>query len=232
MAIHRKAEPLLALNPDVAVIGECADPHQLAEKAPHLPTPVWKGHHKHKGLAVFTFNGYSARRRYTYDRSLDHLLPVHIEGPQSFDLLAVWALNLSGGNYRKDQPGPLRIGLDVYKRFLMSGRTIVTGDLNNNVIWDRPGWPINHIDAVEILDRYGLASVYHERTGEAQGVELTPTIYWRDRTLRGPTYHLDYAFIPHDWLPRVTRFEIGTFGDWVGSGWSDHVPLVLDIDLP
>ena len=34
---------------------------------------------------------------------------------------------------------------------------------------------------------------------------------------------------PH--LPAISRFEIGSFEDWVGTRLYDHVPLVLDIDF-
>ena len=146
MAFHRKADALLALEPDVAVIGECANADHLAAKAPGLPSPIWMGNNQHKGLGVFTFNGYEARLARDVDGSL------------------------------------------------------------------------------------GLASVYHERTGDAQGEETTPTIYWRDRKEDGPTYHLDYIFTPRPWLERLAHFEIGTFADWVGSGLSDHLPVVIDLE--
>jgi exodeoxyribonuclease III len=47
----------------------------------------------------------------------------------------------------------------------------------------------------------------------------------------GPTYHIDYIFLPTQWLGHVRELDIGTFEDWCGSGLSDHVPIVVDIDL-
>ncbi|NNC43478.1 MAG: endonuclease/exonuclease/phosphatase family protein, partial [Acidimicrobiia bacterium] len=79
------------------------------------------------------------------------------------------------------------------------------------------------------LEDRGLASVYHETTGEQQGQELTPTIYWRDRSEAGPTYHLDYIFPPTYWLKDVREFNVGSFDNWCGSGLSDHLPLVVDV---
>ncbi len=234
MALHRKMDALLELEPDVAVVSECARPERLRQKLPDADVIggiTWVGRNPNKGLAIITFNGYSAGLMDQYDPDLEWVAPVHIEGEISFTLLAVWALNLSGGNYRKDQPGPFRISLDRYVDLFADRPMAVAGDLNNNAIWDRPGWPINHVDAVEILGERGLASVYHETTGEQQGQERTPTIYWRDRSETGPTYHLDYIFLPTQWLQNIREFEVGTFSDWCGSGLSDHVPLVVDVRL-
>ena len=60
---------------------------------------------------------------------------------------------------------------------------------------------------VEILRKMDLVSVYHERTGERQGEETIPTIYWRDRKCDGPTYYIGYIFLPRSWLPAVSDFS-------------------------
>ena len=108
---------------------------------------------------------------------------------------------------------------------------MVAGDFNNNLIWDKPGWLMNFCHTAEVLDSLGLASVYHQVTDEAFGKESTPTIYWRDRTKDGPTYHIDYVFAPQQWLRKVSSIEVGRFEDWCGSKLSDHVPLTVDLDL-
>ena len=231
MAFHRKSRAILAERPDIMVIGECAAPEILGERIEldRLGEMVWVGTNPHKGLAVFARRGYRISIDPSHDPSLKYLLPVRVEGPVSFRLLAVWAQNFSDGITRKDQPGPFRLGLDHYRPFLADGPAVVAGDLNNNAIWDRPGWPINHLDAVELLAGHGLLSAYHQLRGETHGRERTPTIYWRDRTLDGPRYHLDYVFAPADWLPH-SRLRVGSFRKWVGSGLSDHVPVTLEVD--
>ena len=233
MALHRKFEALLALKPDIAVISECAEPARLEARGLDCGAgqPLWIGDNPNKGLAVFAFNGYRMRIADDYQATLRWIAPVHVEGPQSFNLLAVWAQNLSGGVSRKKQSGPFRRALSRYRDLLSDGPAFVAGDLNNNVIWDRPGWRINHAVAVDKLAALGLVSAYHERNGEPQGGETMPTIYWRDRTKDGPTYHLDYIFMPRDRLDRVREFHVGSFEDWCGNRLSDHVPVVLDIDL-
>ena len=108
----------------------------------------------------------------------------------------------------------------------------VAGDLNSNTIWDKPGWRINHSTKVRILEEsFGLVSAYHAIRGEAHGAESEPTLYWRDRTKDGPTYHIDYIFVPSLWIGKVRELSIGTFETWCGSGLSDHVPVVVDVDV-
>ncbi|MBI3514841.1 MAG: endonuclease/exonuclease/phosphatase family protein [Proteobacteria bacterium] len=234
MALHRKLAALRRLEPDIAVVSECAAPARLAllgALAGCSSAPVWVGDNPHKGLAVLAFNGYAVRLAAPFQPTLRHIAPVHVSGPAEFNLLAVWAQNASDGGIRKHRLGPLRRALTKYARFLGERPAIVAGDLNNNVIWHRPGWRINHGTTVAILERHGLVSAYHALRGEAQGAETVPTLYWRDRTRDGPTYHIDYIFLPQPWLARVRAFSIGTFDDWCGRGLSDHVPVVVELDI-
>lgn len=231
MALHRKVDALLALRPDIAVIGECAEPATLQQRGGEAllgTAAVWMGTSRHKGLGVFAFNGYRLSRHELFHPTLRFILPVRVSGPRDFNLMAVWAQNASGGVTRKHQPGPLRRALVKYRDFLASDDTVIGGDLNSNAIWDKPGWRINHMTKVELLDGLGLASVYHVLRNEAHGHETTPTHYWRDRREDGPTYHLDYIFAPKTWIATVSDFRVGSFGEWVGNGLSDHTPLVVE----
>jgi exodeoxyribonuclease-3 len=234
MALHRKIDAVLALQPDVAVISECAQPLQLAAKSTSdwfETEPVWIGRNPHKGLGVFAFNGVCVALSATYDPKLRYIAPIKITGSARFNMLAVWAQNASAGVTRKHQSGPLRRALNRYRPLLTPGPAVIAGDWNSNAIWDKPGWRINHMTKVRILNDLDIVSAYHAVTGEEHGKETMPTLYWRDRREDGPTYHIDFGFIPRLWVPRISRFEIGTFADWCGNGLSDHVPIILDIDL-
>ena len=189
---------------------------------------MWIGRNPHKGLAVFAFNGYAVKLAESYHPALRYIAPVRVFGPNHCNLLAVWAQNASAGGIRKHQLGPLRRGLSRYKSFLGERPAMIAGDLNNNTIWDKPGWRINHSTKVRILEEsFGLVSAYHAVRGEAHGQESEPTLYWRDRKKDGPTYHIDYVFLPSSLVARA-RVEIGTFEAW--AGLSDHVPVVVDLD--
>ena len=89
---------------------------------------------------------------------------------------------------------------------------------------------MNHRTMVSTLTRMGPISAYHALMGEDHGRESEPTDYWRDRRKDGPTYHIDYVFLPEAWLGAVSHFSVGSFEDWCGSGLSDHVPLVVDVE--
>lgn len=234
MALHRKFDALMRLRPDVAIICECAEPQRLAAFGALKPghgEVVWIGDNRNKGLAVFTCNGYRARLAEPYYPTIRHIAPVHITGPLECNLLAVWAQNASQGINRKHQLGPLRRARSKYRTFLTEQTSIVAGDFNNNVFWHRPGWRINHANAVASLAELGLVSAYHELRGETQGGESVPTLYWRDRKKDGPRYHIDYIFLSPQLLAQVRELTVGGYEDWCGSGLSDHVPMVVDLDL-
>ena len=230
MALHRKVDALMALRPDVAVISECAEPDRVRDKAPAF-TPqssVWVGTHVHKGLGVFTFNGYQVALAGNYEPSIRHIAPLRVDGRARFNLLAVW-VQLDG--HRKHEAGPMIDALDAYGDFIGEGPTMVAGDLNNHVLWDKPVYAANHANAVARLDGLDMVSAYHAERGVVQGAESEPTHYWRDRAKDGPTYHIDYVFLPRPWADRMTEMWVGGFEAWCGSGLSDHVPLVVDVDI-
>ena len=107
---------------------------------------------------------------------------------------------------------------------------MVAGDFNNHVLWDKPGWRMNHVNEIAALRRLGMVSAYHAARGVPPGGETEPTLYWRDRTANGPTYHIDYIFMSRAWADQPFRLTVGGYGDWVGRGLSDHVPLLLETD--
>lgn len=233
MALPRKYNALLELRPDIAVISECANPDILTAKGITGLTDqncLWMGKNKDKGLGIFAYNGFTLSRHEPFYPYLSYVLPAYVNGPMQFPLLGVWAQNASGGTNRKHQLGPMRRAIAKYRDFLQSGPTLIAGDLNNNKIWDKPGWRVNHMTKVALLKDLGLISAYHAVTGEAEGQEKTPTHYWRDRTKDGPTYHIDYIFMPENQIGLIKEFSVGTFEDWCGNKLSDHVPLTLEIN--
>jgi exodeoxyribonuclease-3 len=232
MAFHRKYEKLLALRPDIAVIPECGSINVLRKRAADFqPTSaIWIGDSDRKGLGVFTFGSYRAERSNVYRDNCPYVVPVQIVGPTRFNLLAVWACHAKGNSF-EGRLGPLRRSLNLYRDFIGECPTVVAGDFNDNVRWDKPKRLNNHGTNVSELQKLGLVSAYHHCRNEKQGAELEPTIYWRDRTVDGPKYHIDYCFIPSDWTKSISSLTVGCFGDWVGNGLSDHVPIVVDVAL-
>lgn len=126
-ALHRKIDALMALRPDVAVISEAAKPKLLVARAPELADAslVWVGKYPNQGLLLAGFGTTVLEfGRHLYDDRLHWIAPVSVSGLPDLDkpihLLGVRAQNASGGNRRKDNPGPLRQALRRYDGLLMS----------------------------------------------------------------------------------------------------------------
>jgi hypothetical protein len=222
MGLPRKLAGLVALRPDIAVLSEVACPEKLRQEAPQLSgVPiVWVGSNPNKGLAVVSFTGSGLELDGSYRDANQYVAPVHVHGPKPFRLLAVWDHNdrKEGLNRRA---GPLLRALDDSLEFCRSNDLVVAGDFNNNPQWDRPNGPNNMARISQELMKRGLVSLYHSRSGLAFGAEAQAT-YWQYRNRTKP-YHIDYIFVPTDWLKHLVSFEIGTFEDWFQH--SDHAPL-------
>lgn len=233
MAFHRKAERLWALQPDIAVVPECADISTLQRQGLSLDTgrSVWVGHNRNKGLAVFAGENTSLRINPDYDPANRIIAPIEIGGPRRINVLAVWSSSDRDLPIAARGEGPILRALRAYQAFTCSAPLVVAGDFNHNVRWDRPGRANNHAHVVSLLEQMGLTSIYHAHRNVQQGREQEPTIYWRDRKADGPSYHIDYVFIPKAWLPRVMSVTLGQFDEWVATGLSDHVPLIVDVDI-
>jgi len=226
---HRKSDALAALAPDVAILSECANLDTLHRKAPGFaPTDaLWMGDNPHRGLAVFSFGRYRLSRARSHDPTITYALPVRVRGAATFNLVALWA-HYHRLPLRHATPGPTLRALQAYRGFLRQLPSILAGDLNNHVRWDKPGKASNHADAMAALDGLGMVSAYHAFHGLAPGSEQHPTLYWRNRTEGGPTYHIDYAFVPTGSLAALRSVAVGGYADWIATGLSDHAPLILE----
>jgi len=237
MAVHSKLDFVVdRFRPDVAIIPECAEEGILRRKAgPRMPdcSMAWIGEDPNKGLGVFGFGSYSVSLASCYDDRLQLIAPVEVDGPHPFALLAVWAKNHRAKRQHPELgsiPQPAAAA-PLYRPWFSGRNLVVAGDFNHNVAWDRPRATIrNHANTISAWESLGLRSCYHSFTGEAQGLETIPTIYWRDRTEDGPTYHIDFAFLPDRWIRALRDLEIGTFQEWVATKLSDHVPMLIDLD--
>lgn len=223
-AAERDLPLLCALEPDVAIVPECA-----RNARPDDATTVWGGADERRGLAVFAFGEYAVQPAGDPDPKHPWTLPVAIEGPTPFALLAVWADNdrrrMRAAESTPDPLGPLRLGLRRHRRLLTSGASIVAGDCNHNSRWDEPLLSSNHSYAVADLASLGLDSAYHRFTGERQGDERRATFFTSKD--RGKPHHLDHCFVPLGW--RVDQVVVGDYDDYCTPGGpSDHAPLVVD----
>lgn len=235
MAFHRKYEALHILRPDVAIVAECASPDILRLKAPDFAAEdcVWVGENTQKGLAVFAFNGFKLERGSDYDGTLKYIVPVDVSGPCHFSLLAVWAFVYGAHVSGRHDVGAVNMAVSHYQHRLKARNTIMAGDFNNHVKWDRRGNPRNFADIAERLEAHGLCSAYHQTMQLRFGEETDHTHYWRDRKeLSAFNCHIDYIFAPENWIGSGPDFHIGGYAEWCGNGLSDHVPLVMELNIP
>lgn len=236
MKLHEKLAKLEVLSPDIVIVPESERPGSLKKNNGGSPPTsiMWGGDNEKKGLSVLAFGDYRLRVHESHDPDLKYYLPVVVEGPESFNLLAVWSFYYRLPPALAKNPGKatgsMLRALDHYEAFLRSSPAVMAGDFNDNVRWDKPRGKSNHSGNVARLSEFGLVSSYHSFHRVPQGNEPHPTLYWRDRKQDGPSYHIDYCFIPEEWVSRLTSVKTGDFGDWVPV--SDHVPLVVDIARP
>lgn len=219
--LARKAAALLALQPDIAVVPESSNGGDLEG----LSRVGWAGRNPAKGLSVFARPDLGGVVDPAWDEIREWFLPVRF-ATISLDVLAVWAMN-----HRGAEPGP-RLGrthraIDNYATFLRPECAVVIGDFNDNARWDTARQPM-FATTTRMLADLGYANVYHGWTGETSGAETGASLLWQHNADK--RYLVDHAFIPRRWMPRVRDFRLGEVSEWLPH--SDHVPLILDLDVP
>jgi hypothetical protein len=206
---------LSRLGADIAIVQECSRPGATDDQCIYF--------HKlgSKGVAVITKEPWRVEAATPNEHVLDSAYPVLVSGPQSFHLLAIWAQR--SPTYVRAILG----ALDDYGDFLRAAPSIVIGDFNSHLRWDRNDRNANHSVLVRRLqNEFGLVSAFHA-VAERDGRPETPTYFHQWNETR--PYHIDYAFIPSSWAPRLLSVEIGSYADW--STESDHRPLIIALDL-
>ena len=231
MALHKKVVPLMALQPDIAIIPECAEPKVVKKKANEFEfsNAVWIGKSTNKGLGVFTFGSFTAIKSPIFIPDFELFLPVKISGQQTFNLLAVWDFHYRSKLPAHQNGAGTRAALRHYQEFISEEPSVVAGDFNNNVFWDKvhPGYAGNFSLVKDDLKSLGLESAYHQLGNHRYGEEPEPTLYWR--MSRTQVYHIDYCFVSHDRSKQLTKVTVGEPEPWLH--FSDHVPLVVEVEM-
>lgn len=217
LSLGRKLERLLELKPDIAVIQEC----EQILAVPSGYSFTWCGNNPRKGLGVLC-KGIEAIVEQFAKNEWTYFLPVSLP-EKRIRLLATWAYN-----HRAERFGPSSIGnpLVVLKElapWLAKGRSIMAGDFNNTIGWDKPNGQVNFAEISSVLTGLGLDSAYHTYGGVGFGAESSPTFY-HTKNIDKP-FHIDYCFV-HRTLA-VTGVLIPQFSEWRSD--SDHVPVVIDL---
>lgn len=230
MALHSKVERLMELRPDIAIIPESARPEIVKKKNKQFNyfDACWIGYNDHKGLGVYSFTDLKLNIDTSYNPQFELFVPLEVSGNgYNFNLIGVWAFNYRPKNSQMKDHASTQFVLRHYKKFIKKQPTIIVGDFNNNVIWDKTGKENNFQSAADSLKQLNLVSVYHSKEKIDFGKELHPTLIWRKNP--ETTYHIDYCFAPDDCISDKLNVEIGSPGNWLSD--SDHVPLIVDIEL-
>lgn len=220
-AFRNKYKEIIQYEADIYVIQECENPeHSKGDYKDWAKNYLWIGESKHRGLGIFANESVDIKRLDWEDDGLQLFLPIRIN--DKFNLVGVWTKYANSPTFR--YIGQLWKYLQLHKEKMSITQTMLCGDLNSNKIWDVWDRWWNHSDVVRELLEINMVSLYHAVTGEQQGFETAPTLYLH-RKLNRP-YHIDYCFAPTEWIPKVTKLEIGDFSKW--NAVSDHSPLFVE----
>lgn len=227
MAFRKKADIILAHQPDILVVPECEHPDRLLfdSNTPKPTDVLWFGQNQHKGLAIFSYCDFRFRVIDVHNDNFKMVIPIAVTGNHfDFTLFAIWA------NNPHDPEGAYITqvwkAVKYYGALIANKKTILIGDFNSNTIWDRPRREGNHTTVVNKLEEKGIFSVYHKHFNQVHGKEQHPTLYMYRH--QDKAYHIDYCFASSDMLAHLKSVEVGEFEFW--KMYSDHVPVIVTFD--
>jgi hypothetical protein len=209
-----RASQLDSLNADLIILQECGRPVSIDTQT------LWFGDRSIQGVGIV------ARREWTIEpgpiepAANDSVYPVKVFGPTPFNLLAVWSQR------RPTYVRAILDGLDRYRAFLTAAPSLIVGDFNSHTRWDGSDPTANHSVLVERLTRdFGLVSAYHSVPGRSDEDGEAATFYWQWK--EGQPFHIDYCFLPEQWVGRLQSVQVGGYGEWAKE--SDHRPVVVEL---
>ena len=191
-ALRRKLGEADSLQADILVVQECENPalSTLIYKD-WAGAYIWLGESKNRGIGIFPRNGHRVEKlswngsfsvpgllskSHTLNWNTEDLrlfLPFTIDG--ELTALAVWT---KGSNEEAfGYMGQFWKYLQIHRNDLSGPSSIILGDFNSNVRWDKPDRWWNHSDVIAELNEMGFESQYHQFFDETQGNETSPTFF-------------------------------------------------------
>jgi len=227
MAFRKKAGHILSLSPDLVVIPECecVDRLKFSDGIKQPSSSLWFGTNLNKGLGIFSYNeDIKLKVLKTHNPALRTIVPISVTSSKyQFTLYAIWANN-------PDDPDGVYVeqiwkAIHHYDVHLKKKTSMLVGDFNSNIIWDRPRREGNHSSVVKFLEERKIFSSYHLHHKQLQGKEEHPTLYMYRH--KDKPYHIDYCFVSKDLADNLHSVEIGDFDTW--TTLSDHVPVIVTL---
>jgi endonuclease/exonuclease/phosphatase family metal-dependent hydrolase len=220
--LAKTADTLFEEDPDIAVIQECSR-STVTDVTPVGYQALWFGDEGVKGLAVFWKSEWQIKQ--LAHPSQTWVVPLSVTGPEDFTLIAVHSCPRQSTSQAYVKL--IRQALTDNGPWFTNGHVVMAGDFNSSQQFDQVRIK-HHTELVADLKKLGLTSLYHSRSEEAHGQEKQHTFQWRWglEKPRDPDmeFHIDYIFIPEQWLDRVEHFEVGNGLKWYKL--SDHLPLI------
>ena len=228
-AFRNKFQFIQELDADIYVIQECENPRTTknSEYNEWTSNHLWIGDNKNKGLGIFAkenirlqklnwTNIFAGHMKFSIpEHEVKYFLPCLVNN--SFPLLAVWTHKNNSDAF--GYIGQFWKYLQLNKDKLQD--SIIVGDFNSNVIWDKWDRWWNHSNVISELNAIGIESLYHLFAQEDQGRETHPTLYFQRK--KEKPYHIDYVFASERWISRLQYLEIGKLENWLEL--SDHMPI-------
>lgn len=227
-AFRNKFKEILDLHPDILIVVEC-EPIEKLQFGKLLPNPnsyCWYSDTGKKGIGIFSFCDYTVEILFEHNPRFRYIVPLKVSNDLvSFFLFAVWAMDHPTDPLSR-YIGQVWNAINFYKSLLQQNCLIV-GDFNSNKIWDFKERSGNHTSVVNMLSEYQIKSLYHLQSGDLQGEEKEKTFYLHRNESK--PYHIDYVFASEGLYQNGFSLSIGKYDDWIDK--SDHVPLILDVDI-
>ncbi len=222
-AFRKKFKAIASFDADIYVIQECENPETSTDKAykEWAGNFLWTGENNHKGLGVFAKNGIQIENLDWETNGLKYFIACRVDG--IFNLVGAWCHGANSPTF--GYIGQLWKYLQLHKEKL--GDSIIAGDLNSNIIWDKWDRWWNHSDVVRELAEINISSFYHKYHKEEQGKESKPTFYLQ-KNINKP-YHIDYIFGSGCFHYNIIDLNIGQVQDWLA--FSDHMPVILTCQI-
>lgn len=223
----RKYPLLREFGFDVAVVCECGpatpDLGQVRSLT-QVTRPAFDTAGYKKCIGVFAQDPWTVHQLPVVD-DMPWLLPVRVEGPTEFTLLAHWALS-------PDKLEGVATYVEQTRRVIdevvptIDGPAVLAGDFNAGAPSGLAS-AARHIENAAVLEEQGLVSAYTTAHSDRDPRD-EPTLYWMwDREKR---YHCDHIFLPEDWTHDLS-VTVGSYEEWTEARVSDHVPVVAEINL-
>ena len=229
---RKKAEYINKYNADIYIIQECTkkDIEQLKDFKKYS---TWYGDNIDSiyGVGYFSDN-YQCKLLPEHNNAFRYVVPYEISGEnEHFTIFSIWTKDKDIDNKKIEYTEQVwkAINYDAYKQYLNNSALLI-GDFNSNNYWHKQYIAKkvpSQSDIIKKLSELNIVSVYHEYYKCINGKEEDPTLLWQMSEVQ--RFHIDYCFASLDF--NIKNIEIGTINEWRKTKYSDHCPLIIELEL-